>query len=208
MEPVSVQHFDGLQDYLSIWQQMRSFTDQRTDHTPDQIWLLQHRPVFTLGQAGKTEHLLQASQIPLIKTDRGGQITYHGPGQLMAYLLLDIKRRGLGVRELVTRMEKSVIAVLQEFDIASYAKKTAPGVYVKQDGREQKIAALGLRVRRGRCYHGLALNIDMDLQPFEWINPCGYAGLGITQLANLLPKKPDWQEVENKLVRQLKKQLH
>jgi len=208
MHSVRVRRFDGLQDYASIWQQMRHFTDERSGDTPDEIWLLQHNPVFTLGQAGKTEHLLQASKIPVIKTDRGGQVTYHGPGQLMVYLLLDMKRRGLGVRELVTRMEKAVIALLQEFQIESYAKKTAPGVYVKQDGREQKIAALGLRVRKGRCYHGLALNIAMDLQPFESINPCGYAGLGVTQLANLLRAKPDWQAVENKLLQQLKNQLH
>lgn len=207
MASVRVRHFEGLQDYADIWQQMRRFTDERTRDTPDEIWLLQHNPVFTLGQAGKMEHLLQTSKIPVIKTDRGGQITYHGPGQLMVYVLLDMKRRQLGVRELVTRMEKAVIALLQEFHIDSYAKKSAPGVYVKQDGREHKIAALGLRVRKGFCYHGLALNIDMDLEPFQRINPCGYAGLGITQLSNLLPKKPDWKNVENTLVRQLQNQL-
>jgi len=208
MHSIHVRRFDGLQDYANIWQQMRHFTEHRHADTTDEIWLMQHNPVITLGQAGKTEHLLQASKIPVIKTDRGGQVTYHGPGQLMAYLLLDMKRRGLGVRELVTQMEQAVIALLQEFHIESYAKKTAPGVYVKQDGREQKIAALGLRVRKGCCYHGLALNIDMDLQPFELINPCGYPGMKVTQMKNLLPKKPEWQDVENKLVQHLKHPLH
>jgi lipoyl(octanoyl) transferase len=208
MNLVHVRHFEGLQDYADIWQQMRNFTDERTGDTPDEIWLLQHSPVFTLGQAGKKEHLLRPSRIPVIKSDRGGQITYHGPGQLMVYVLLDIKRRQLSVRNLVTCLENAVIALLQEFDIESYAKKSAPGVYVQKDNLEQKISAVGLRVRKGRCYHGLAFNIDMDLQPFESINPCGYAGLGVTQMANLLPKKPDWQDVENKLVQQLKNQLH
>lgn len=208
MNTLRVQHFEGLQDYADIWQQMRRFTDERNGDTPDELWLLQHSPVFTLGQAGKMEHLLHASQnIPVIKSDRGGQITYHGPGQLMAYVLLDMKRRQLGVRELVTGMEKSIIALLQEFHIASYAKKSAPGVYVNQDKREYKIAALGLRVRKGFCYHGLALNIDMDLEPFQLINPCGYAGLAVTQMANLLRAKPDWKNIENKLVRQLQNQL-
>lgn len=208
MNSLRVRCFNGLQDYAYIWQAMRDFTDKRSDETVDEIWLMQHQPVFTLGQAGKTEHLLQASSIPVIKSDRGGQITYHGPGQLMAYVLLNMKRRQLGVRELVTRMEKSVIALLQEFNIDSYAKKTAPGVYVNQDNNEYKIAALGLRVRKGCCYHGLALNVDMDLQPFESINPCGYAGLQVTQLKNLMLKNPDWQDVENKLILQLKQQLN
>lgn len=208
MDPVRVRRFDGLQDYTDIWQQMRHFTDERTGDTPDEFWLMQHHPVFTLGQAGKTEHLLQTSHIPLVLSDRGGQITYHGPGQLMVYVLLDIKRRQLGVRELVTQMEKSVIALLQEFHITSYAKKSAPGVYVEQDDHEYKISALGLRVRKGCCYHGLALNIDMDLEPFQLINPCGYAGMAVTQMANLLTVTPNWQDVENRLVLQLKNHLH
>lgn len=153
MDTLRVRRFAGCQDYTDIWQQMRHFTDTRTEDTIDEIWLLQHHPVLTLGQAGKIQHLLAATDIPVVKTDRGGQITYHGPGQLMVYVLLDLKRRNLGVRQLVTAMEKSVIAVLMDLGIPAYAKKSAPGVYVTQQARgykrEYKIAALGLRVRKG-----------------------------------------------------------
>ena len=171
----------GLQPYDEVWQAMRSFTDQRDEHTEDEIWLVEHPPVFTLGQAGKREHILQVSDIPIVQSDRGGQVTYHGPGQLIAYLMIDLKRKNLGVRDLVTGIESTIIRVLAGYDIASEARKEAPGVYVAG----QKVAALGLRVRRGSSYHGLSLNVDMDLSPFSWINPCGYEGLEVTQLQNL-----------------------
>ncbi|KGK41441.1 hypothetical protein LH51_14960 [Nitrincola sp. A-D6] len=172
-----------LQPYEPVWQQMQAFTDQRQAETPDEIWLLQHHPVFTQGQAGKPEHLLNPGDIPVVKSDRGGQVTYHGPGQLMAYLLLDLRRKKLGVRDVVSLMEEAVIALLADHGQVAVARADAPGVYV--DGC--KIASLGLRVRRGCSFHGLALNVDMDLQPFTRINPCGYAGLQMTQLRNLCP---------------------
>lgn len=169
-------------DYESTWRAMQTFTAQRDVSSRDEIWLLQHPPVYTLGLAGKPEHLLRADTgIPLVKIDRGGQITYHGPGQLVAYLLLDIKRRGLSVRPLVRKMEGAVINLLANYGIGARYRADAPGVYVQ----DAKIAALGLRVKNGCCYHGLALNIDMDLTPFNAINPCGFAGLKVTQLANL-----------------------
>jgi lipoyl(octanoyl) transferase len=218
---IIVRRFRDLQDYETIWRSMQDFTRQRdainNKNISDEIWLLQHHPVFTLGQAGKTEHLLypQSSannDIPLVKSDRGGQITYHGPGQLIAYLLLDIKSRQLGVRQLVTLMEQSLVDLLQEFGIESYAKKSAPGVYVQRKiGNqlvEHKIAALGLRVKKGCSYHGLALNVDMDLAPFRQINPCGYAGLAVTQMVDLLPKKPDSHDIESRLLQQLAKKLN
>ena len=160
---------------------MQAFTDSRRQDTPDEIWLVQHPPVFTLGQAGRIEHVLDAGDIPLIKVDRGGQVTYHGPGQLVVYVLLDLRRAGLGVRGLVSRLEQSVIALLAAYDIAANVRSKAPGVYVAG----QKIAALGLRVRRGCSFHGLSLNVNMDLAPFERIDPCGYRGLEVTQLAAL-----------------------
>jgi len=202
----------GLQDYTTTWHAMREFTAQRDHNTEDEIWLLQHHPVFTLGQAGKIEHLLDSSavtnaNIAVVKSDRGGQITYHAPGQLVAYLLLDLKRRNLGVRELVTLIEDALVALLAEYGIVAYAKRSAPGVYVQRNGREHKIASLGLRVRKGCCYHGLALNVDMDLAPFSQINPCGYAGLAVTQLTDLLLQKPEWHDVENRLIRLLQQGL-
>lgn len=160
-------------DYARTWEAMRAFTDARTANTPDEIWLLQHPPVFTLGQAGKPEHLLRDIGVPLVKIDRGGQITYHGPGQLVAYLLIDLSRRGLKVRELVHLMEQALIDCLAAHGIVAERRQGAPGVYAG----EAKIAALGLRVRNGCSYHGLSLNVDMDLTPFAAINPCGYAGL-------------------------------
>ena len=168
----------GLQPYAPIWEKMQAFTNQRDSETPDEIWLLQHQPVFTQGQAGKAEHLLSPGEIPVVQTDRGGQITYHGPGQLVVYLLLDLRRRKLGVRDVVTLMENAVIELLASIGIQASAKPDAPGVYV--DG--SKIASLGLRVRRGCSFHGLALNVDMDLEPFLRINPCGYAGMQMTQV--------------------------
>ena len=168
----------GLTDYVPTWHAMQAFNNARDANTPDEIWLTQHPPVYTLGLAGKPEHLLRADTgIPVIKVDRGGQITYHGRGQLVVYLLLDLKRRHLGVRALVRQMEAAVIDLLSSYGITARYRADAPGVYVN----DAKIAALGLRVRNGCCYHGLALNIDMDLTPFQAINPCGYAGLAVTQ---------------------------
>ncbi|MFN3880183.1 MAG: lipoyl(octanoyl) transferase LipB [Nitrincola lacisaponensis] len=178
MPELIIRHL-GLQPYAPIWQQMQTFTDQRQADTPDEIWLLQHQPVFTQGQAGKSEHLLNPGDIPVVQSDRGGQITYHGPGQLVVYLLLDLRRRKLGVREVVTLMENAIIQLLAELDIPAEARADAPGVYVKGC----KIASLGLRVRRGCSFHGLALNVDMDLEPFLRINPCGYAGMQMTQVS-------------------------
>ncbi len=172
----------GLQPYEIVWQDMQRYTDARDADSEDQLWLVEHPPVFTLGKNGKPEHVLAAGDIPLVRSDRGGQVTYHGPGQLVVYVLLDIQRMQLGVRELVTRLERSVIELLADYGIAAESKRDAPGVYV--DGA--KIAALGLRVRKGRCFHGLALNVDMDLEPFSRIDPCGYPGLQVTQLLNLV----------------------
>lgn len=168
--------------YEPVWRAMQQFTDTRDAHTPDEIWLLEHPPVFTQGQAGKAEHVLFPGDIPVVQVDRGGQVTYHGPGQLVGYLLLDVRRSGLGVRELVTRIEQALIELLASYGVSACARSDAPGVYV--DGA--KIASLGLRIRRGCSFHGLALNLDMDLQPFQRINPCGMAGLPITQLADLV----------------------
>ena len=171
----------GMIDYLGTWQAMKDFTNGRSAITQDEIWLLQHRPVYTQGLAGKPEHLLRSIGIDVIKTDRGGQITYHGPGQLVAYLLLDMRRLKLGVRELVTRMENAVIDLLKDEHIQAENRLEAPGVYVNN----AKIAALGLKIKKGYCYHGIALNVDMDLTPFSNINPCGYANLQVTQTKNL-----------------------
>ncbi len=171
----------GLRPYRETWLEMRAFTEQRLPDTPDQLWLLQHPPVFTLGTAGKAHHILDAGEIPVIESDRGGQVTYHGPGQLVAYLLLDLKRHRMGVRRLVTAMEQSVIQLLAAHGIRGVSRPNAPGVYVE----DAKIAALGLRIRRGCCYHGLSLNVEMDLSPFERINPCGYEGLAVTSLSEL-----------------------
>lgn len=176
----------GLAEYLPVWRDMQKFTAERNATTSDEIWLLQHPPLYTLGLAGKPEHLLRADTgIAVLKIDRGGQITYHGPGQLVAYVLLDMKRRNLGVRALVRKLESAVIDLLSEYGIVARYRSDAPGVYVTLDGVQAKIAALGLRIRNGCCYHGLALNIDMNLSPFLAINPCGYAGLPVTQLRDL-----------------------
>lgn len=171
----------GLVDYTETWQRMQKFTDERGDDTPDEIWLLEHPPVFTQGQAGKAEHLLMPGDIPVVQVDRGGQVTYHGPGQLVAYVLLNIKRRNIGVRALVTLIEQVIVQTLAQSAVNAYAKSDAPGVYVN----EQKVASLGLRVRKGCTFHGLALNVDMDLSPFGRINPCGYAGMKMVQSKDL-----------------------
>ncbi|RLJ17023.1 octanoyltransferase [bacterium endosymbiont of Escarpia laminata] len=171
----------GLQPYETTWQAMQDYTDRRDANSRDELWLLQHPPVFTLGQAGKPEHLLRPGAIPVIKSDRGGQVTYHGPGQLIAYLMLDLRRVKIGVRALVSLLEQGVIDLLATQGIDAAARSDAPGVYVNGS----KIAALGLRVRHGCSFHGLSLNVDMDLEPFSRINPCGHPGLVVTQLADL-----------------------
>lgn len=166
---------------MPVFEKMQSFNSERDESTPDEFWILQHHPVYTNGLAGKSEHLPPNPEIPVVKVDRGGQVTYHGPGQLVVYLLLDLKRRKMGVRELVSRMEDSVIELLSRYDVQAESKRDAPGVYVNG----AKISALGLRVKRGCCYHGLSLNVDMDLSPFSFINPCGYRGLEVTMTKNL-----------------------
>ncbi|MEH6569219.1 MAG: lipoyl(octanoyl) transferase LipB [Halioglobus sp.] len=175
----------GLVDYEPTLQAMKEFTDSRGDETPDELWLLQHPRVFTQGQAGKAEHVLAPGDIPVIQVDRGGQVTYHGPGQWVLYLMVNLRRHELGVRALVTLIENSLVELLLEYGLVAAARPDAPGVYVGDD----KIAALGLRVRKGCSYHGLALNVDMDLEPFGRINPCGYAGLQVTSMAQCLPGK-------------------
>ncbi len=167
--------------YEPVWSRMQAFTEQRTPDTPDEFWLLEHDPVFTQGRAGKAEHLLTPGEIPLVHSDRGGQVTYHGPGQLMVYTLLDLDRLGLGIRSLVLALERALIGCLADYGIQAQGRREAPGVYVGA----AKIASLGLRVRKACSYHGLALNVDMDLSPFRRINPCGYRGLEMTQLADL-----------------------
>ena len=171
----------GRQRYMPIWQKMQSFTDTRDEHTADEIWLVEHEPVFTQGQAGKAEHLLNTGDIEVIQVDRGGQVTYHGPGQQMMYVLFNLRRLNIGVRELVTWLEECIIDTLKDYDIEAYAKADAPGVYVN----DSKVASLGLRVRRGCSFHGLALNVNMDLSPFLRINPCGYAGMNMVQTTDL-----------------------
>lgn len=194
-------------DYVPIWESMRNFTAVRTEQTPDEIWLLSHKSVFTQGQAGKAEHLLLPGDIPVVQIDRGGQVTYHGPGQLVAYLMVDVRRSAIGVRELVEQLELSVIDVLAGYAVHAQSLRNAPGVYVNG----AKIAALGLRIRRGCSYHGLSFNIDMDLAPFARINPCGYAGLEVTQLRDQistpLNRAALMTEVAQRLVEVLYKRL-
>lgn len=173
----------GLVDYEPTLQAMKDLTDSRDKDTPDQLWLLQHPRVFTQGQAGKAEHVLAPGDIPVIQVDRGGQVTYHGPGQWVLYLMIDVRRRHWGVRDLVNLIERSIVLLLAEYGIDAAPDPKAPGVYVAGE----KIASLGLRVRRGCSYHGLALNVDMDLEPFQRINPCGYQGLQVTSMGRLLP---------------------
>jgi lipoyl(octanoyl) transferase len=201
MSEMVVRHL-GLVDYEPTWRAMQAFTMARGEATPDEIWLLQHPPVFTLGQAGKTEHLLHATDIPLVKIDRGGQITYHAPGQIVAYLLIDLRRRSYKVREMVRLMEQAVIALLADHGIHGERLAGAPGIYVGG----AKIAALGLRVKNGCSYHGLALNVDMDLAPYAAINPCGYQGMPVTQLRDL-GVAYDLQVVSGKLLAHLQTQL-
>ena len=178
----------GRQPYEPVWRAMQAFTDARNDATPDELWLVEHEPVFTLGQAGKPEHVLLPGNIPVLHVDRGGQVTYHGPGQIVAYPLLDLRRLKIGVREYVHRIEQAVIDTLAEWNIEGARRDGAPGVYVG----DAKVAALGIRVRRGCTFHGLAFNVAMDLEPFGRINPCGYAGLRVVAMADLGgPSGPD-----------------
>ncbi|MGB5439342.1 MAG: lipoyl(octanoyl) transferase LipB [Gammaproteobacteria bacterium] len=171
----------GRVEYAPVWREMQSFTETRSAKTPDELWLLEHLPVFTMGRNARQEHLLATGDIPVIQTDRGGQVTYHGPGQLLAYTLLDIQRRQLGVQSLVNTLEQAVINLLSDYGIQAARRSKAPGVYVD----ERKIAALGLRVRKGCCFHGLSLNVDMDLAPFSMINPCGIQDLEVTRMSDL-----------------------
>ena len=186
----------GLVESQPAWDAMKRFTAERTRDTRDEIWLLQHPPVYTQGQAGKPEHLLDAHGIPVVKIDRGGQITYHAPGQIVMYVLLDLRRRGLNVRQLVRLLERAVIDLLAAHGVPAEGREDAPGVYVK----DAKIAALGLKIRNGSCYHGLSFNVDMDLAPFSFINPCGYAGLRVTQARDLGITEP-LEQLQQQLVR-------
>ncbi|ANN27349.1 lipoyl(octanoyl) transferase LipB [Vibrio vulnificus] len=188
----------GRRDYLPVWQAMHEFTDTRNEETPDEVWLVEHNPVFTQGQAGKAEHLLNTGDIPVVQSDRGGQVTYHGPGQLVAYFLINLRRKKLGVRDLVTTIENLVINTLKAYNIDSAARPDAPGVYV--EGR--KICSLGLRIRKGCSFHGLALNVNMDLSPFLRINPCGYQGMEMVQVSEL-GGPTDIALVEQQLVKEL-----
>lgn len=181
----------GRPDYQTVWQAMQDYTNDRDSYSPDEIWYLEHAPVYTLGQAGKPEHILNPADIPIVQSDRGGQVTYHGPGQLMAYCLIDLRRQGLYVKQYIAKLEDAIIKTLAHFTLAAYRKEKAPGVYVQgaqvlnnsyAASELVKIAALGVKIRNGRSYHGLSLNVDMDLAPFSGINPCGYAGLGTTDM--------------------------
>ena len=185
----------GQQDYVTCWQAMQRFTHERNTDTPDEIWLLTHFPVFTQGQNGKPEHILNSGDVPVVQVDRGGQVTYHGPGQLVVYTLVDLKRKQLNVREMVSILEQTIIQLLAEYEIHAIAKREAPGVYVMN----KKICSIGLRIRKGCAYHGLAFNVDMDLTPFTQINPCGFKQLTMTQLKEFIPLI-DWKILENKLI--------
>jgi lipoyl(octanoyl) transferase len=173
--------FRGLEDYVPLWHEMQEFTDTRDENTPDEIWFVEHPPVFTMGLNASEEHLLAPGDIPVVQIDRGGQVTFHGPGQLMVYPLLDIRRADIGVRNLVTALEQSIVDLVAEYEIAAVARADAPGVYVAGD----KLASVGLRIRRGSSFHGMALNVDIDLEPFSRINPCGYTELKMIDLKRL-----------------------
>ena len=202
MSPLLIRRFPGLQPYEPVWRAMQAFTDARDAQTPDELWVVEHEPVFTLGQAARWEHVLMPGDIPVVPVDRGGQVTYHGPGQILAYPLIDLRRAGIGVRDFVTRIEQAIIDTLAHWNIVAARKDGAPGVYVAA----AKIAALGLRVRRGCTFHGLAFNIDMDLEPFRRINPCGFQGLQVTQMLDLGgPSR--LAEVETVLIAELARQL-
>ena len=192
----------GRQPYQSTWEAMKQLTDSRSKQTLDEIWFLQHDPVFTQGQAGKAEHLLATGDIPVIQADRGGQVTYHGPGQLVGYLMLDLRRKKLGARDLVSNIEQALVQTLQTLGIEAAPRANAPGVYTN----DKKIASLGLRIRQGCSFHGLALNIEMDLEPFHRINPCGYQDMEMTQVS-ALKTKPDFVAIQAELLAQLMSNL-
>lgn len=193
----------GRQDYLDTWQSMKNFTEARSIDTEDELWLVEHPSVFTQGIAGKSEHELNVQKIPVVKTDRGGQITYHGPGQLVVYCLIDLKRQALGVKKMVSIIEDSIIQLLQLYNIRAHLEEGAPGVYVDHS----KIAALGLKVKHGKTYHGLSINVDMDLSPFSQINPCGYQDLKVTQLSDLMDNNIPISKVSEQLVQLLIKNI-
>lgn len=201
IEPPPIElHRLGRRPYEPVWRAMRELTDERDAATPDQFWLVEHNPVFTQGKAGKPEHLLMPGDIPVVQTDRGGQVTYHGPGQVVLYPLIDVRRARMGVRELVSALENAVIAMLADHGVEAWARPDAPGVYVDGGAMgEAKIASLGLRIRRGGSFHGVALNIDGDLSPFQCINPCGYAGMAMTRLADLAENCPDMETAGERL---------
>ncbi|MCC7516621.1 MAG: lipoyl(octanoyl) transferase LipB [Pseudomonadales bacterium] len=201
MPALIVRRFSERQDYLAIWQQMQQFTAQRDAATTDELWLLEHHPIYTLGLAGDSDNLLSTGATPVLRTDRGGQVTWHGPGQWMLYTLLDAQRLRLGVRALVSVLENVVIDSLAAWGLSAFAKKNAPGVYVFDGaGADAKIAALGLRVTRKGCYHGIALNVSCDLQAFSGIHPCGHAGQHVTRLLDCLPVMPTRAALEKKLI--------
>lgn len=214
MHKLTIKHL-GKQNYQDSWQEMIQFTNRRTIETRDELWVVEHPPVFTLGQAGKRSHILDAHGIEIVESDRGGQVTYHGPGQIVIYLLIDIKRLGFGARKLVSAIEDSIIACLAQYKIPAFSKKEAPGVYVhKKDlpdsssalSNDAKIAALGLRIRKGCSYHGLSLNFDMDLAPYAYINPCGYEGQAVCQVKDFNSQINKAKLIE-KLVHELSNQL-
>ena len=192
----------GTVEYQPTWQQMKAFTDNRQPDTVDEIWLLEHPPVFTQGQAGKAEHLLATGEIPVVQVDRGGQVTYHGPGQLVGYLLIDLRRKKLGPRDLVSHIERAIVSTLKQLDIAAAPRADAPGVYTQN----KKIASLGLRIRNGCSFHGLALNINMDLSPFLRINPCGYAGMEMAQVSDFVAA-PQLADIQKQLCQELLREL-
>jgi len=202
LDAVLVRRF-GLVSYQPIFEKMLEFSTARNDETPDEFWLLQHRPVYTLGRNSKAHHILNTGDIPVVQVDRGGQVTYHGPGQIIIYPLVDIRRKQLGVRQVVTAMESAIVNTLEQLGIQAYPKPKAPGVYVA----DKKIASLGLRIKNGKSYHGLALNVDMDLTPFQGINPCGYEGLEVTQVSNEVSKF-SLCDIETALIQALASELN
>ena len=192
--PIKIKHL-GFSEYEPVWRAMQEFTDSRDKETTDEIWTVEHPPVFTQGQAGKAEHILAAGDIPVIQVDRGGQVTYHGPGQIVIYPLIDLKRHKMGIKALVHGIEEAIIQTLSQYDVYAQRRENAPGVYVEG----KKVASLGLRVRKGCTFHGLAFNIRMDLEPFSRINPCGFLGLEVVQLSELV-NDVDFHQVQNELV--------
>lgn len=193
----------GVCEYVSVWQQMKLFTEHRQADTPDEIWIVEHFPVFTQGQAGKPEHVLNPKNIPIVQTDRGGQVTYHGPGQLVVYPLIDLRRANIGVRQFVSILENSVIDLLAEYKIVAYSKSDAPGIYVEN----RKICSIGLKIKKGCSYHGIAFNINMDLEPFSRINPCGFSQLKMTQMRDYI-SDITINDVDEKLCQNMMKKLY